>query len=300
MNYPLITAGCCVALAAAFSPAAESQTPSTPGPTRCADPAADNEVVLVSKFGPASGRVRITGIVTNRGTTAWKPTTSTHRLRMVLASKNSAADPETQLAPPVDIFQLEPGQQYRIDHQVNWDANLNAAFPKYIVRFSDAGQVGAKAGQYNPNCRTDNDRREIAPSDINRLFVARPPDPPLRIQDYRLLGGVGINTVETTLSYSKNSANAGKITASVADPDSGTANAIPVSGSTGNTKLRVHVPCDRKNIPNFVQPDVSITYRLWGSLILHGGSGWVPGYSVEQTIPYRELCPIQPPGKPGQ
>lgn len=268
----------------------KSDTPSVPA--SCADPAADIEVALVSKTGPTTGRVRITGIVRNLGSAAWDATTPSHRLQMVLAKRNSEAHPNGDpLEPPVAIAHLSPEQQYRIDHQMNWDANKNTLYPKFIVWFSDSGQVGAYPVSYSPDCRSDNNRKEITAADINKLFVSLPSaGQPLKVQNYRLLGGMGVNTVEAILAYDRSSAAAGKITASVAAPYSGSSDEVPIAGNSGTAKIRVYIPCDNQDASSIPLRPVVITYRLLSSLNLPGGSNWVVSFSAEQPIPYRELC----------
>ncbi len=282
---------------AAFCLIAEGATRlSAPGSTSCADPAADIEVALVSKTGPTTGRVRITGVVKNLGNATWTASRSTHRLQIILAQKNSESRPQGDPAePPVALAQLAPGQKFRIDHQMNWDASANTTYPKFILRFSDSGQAGASSVTYSPDCRQENNRKEISAVDINKLFGPRPPaGQPLMAQSYRLLGGGGVNTVETILAYNKTSPAAGKITASVAAPYRGTADEVPITGNTGSAKIRVQIPCDHKDVSSLPSRPVSITYRLWNSLGQPGTSRWVAGFSTEQSIPYSELCVARP------
>ncbi len=269
---------------------AKSDMPSVP--SSCADPAADIEIALVSKTGPTTGRVRITGIVRNLGSAAWAATTPSHRLQMILAQRNSDVQANGEpVEPPIAIAQLLPDQQYRIDHQINWDASKSTLYPKFIVWFSDSGQVGAYPVSYNPDCRVDNDRKEITAADINKLFVSPPSaGQPLKVQNYRLLGGVGVNTVEAILAYDRSSAAAGKIIASVAAPYSGTSDEVPIAGSSGTVNIRVHIPCDNIDASSLPLRPVVVTYRLLSSLSFPGGSNWVVSFSTEQLIPYRELC----------
>ncbi|GAB4514127.1 MAG: hypothetical protein Tsb0026_19280 [Sulfuricaulis sp.] len=266
-------------------------TPITSGAIPCADPMADIELALISRSGPNAGRVRITGIVKNLGNAAWTATSPSHHLQMVLARKDAGAQPEGEpVQPAVAIRQLTPGQQYRIDYQADWDTDRKDSQARFIVRFFDSGEIGARPASYRPDCHSDNNRKEITAADINRLFQPAAPDKPLKAQNYRLLGGVGVNTVETELAYKRSSANAAKLTASVAAPYTGTSDDVPISGNIGMAKIRVHVPCDVKETSGPSPPPVTITYRLLGSLSLPGGSGWVPSSSIEQSIPYRELC----------
>ena len=281
------------AVFAVFSLVAEQTAGvSAPGSSACADPAADIEVALISKTGPFTGRVRITGIVKNLGNTAWKSTARNHRLQMVLMQKNSdthsSGDP---VEPPLAVSHMKPGQQFRTDHQVDWNAKTNLSYPGFIVRLSDSGRVGGYPLSYIPDCRSDNNRKEISAADINKLFNPAPASgKPLEAQGYRLLGGVGGNTVESTLVYKKTSSAAGKITASVAAPYSGIADEVPVTGNTGNAIIRVRIPCDREAPPGLPSRPVAITYRLWNSLGQPGTSRWVAGFSTEQFIPYGALC----------
>ena len=291
MKYPLITMGCCSVLLV-FSLTVDGQTASsTPGATPCADPAADIELVLISKTGPATGRVRITGIVKNLGNAAWTASSPSHHLQMVLARRDAGARPEGEpVQPAIAIRQLVPGQQYRIDHQMGWDAGKHVDYPRFVTRFFDSGEIGAQPASHRPDCRADNNRKEISAADINRLFKPAVPEKPLKVQGYRLLGGVGVNTVETQFAYHRSSANAGKLTASVAAPYTGTSDEVPLTGNSGTATIRVHIPCDMKETSVPKPPPVTITYQLWGSLGLPGGSGWVPSFSVEQSILYYELC----------
>lgn len=261
------------------------------GATLCADPAADIELALISKFGPTAGRVRVTGIVKNLGKAAWTATSPSHHLQMVLARRDAGTPADGAPAQPaIAIRQLAPGQQYRIDYQTDWDTDKTGPYPGYVVRFFDAGRMGARPAAYQPDCRANNNRKEVTAADINRLFQAAVPVKALRAQSYRLLGGVGVNTVETQFAYNRSTANAGKLTASVAAPYTGTSDDVPISGTKGTAKIRVHIPCDVKETSGPAPRPVTITYRLWGSLGLPGGSSWVPSLSAEQSIPYRELC----------
>jgi hypothetical protein len=261
-----------------------------PGATPCADPAADIELALISKTGPSAGRVRITAVVKNLGNAAWTATSPSHHLQMVLARRDAGARPEGQpVQPAIAIRQLAPGQQYRIDYQTDWDTDKKAPQPRFIVRFFDSGQAGTRPANYRPDCRSDNNRREITVADIDKLFQAAAP-PPLKVESYRLLGGIGVNTVETRLVYRRGPSNVAKLTASVAAPYTGTSDDVPLSGDSGTAKISAHIPCDAQETPGVNPPPVTITYRMWGTLGLPGGAGWVPGFSVEQSIPYRELC----------
>ena len=168
------------------------------------------------------------------------------------------------------------------------------------MRFFDSGQVGARPAAYSLDCRSANNRKEITAADINKLFQPAAPEKPLQAQSYRLLGGIGVNTVETELAYHRSSANAGKLTASVAAPYSGTSDEIPISGKSVTAQIRVHIPCAVKETSDPNARPVTITYQLWASLSLPGGSGWVPSFSVEQSIPYHELCGYSPAGKTNQ
>ena len=291
MKYASTTTGCCAAVLLVLSLVAEGAVSSAPGAIPCADPAADIELALISKSGPGSGRVRITGIVKNLGNAAWVATSPSHRLQIVLARRNSGASLDGEpVQPAIAIQQLAPGQQYRIDYQTNWDTDKKDSRPGFIVRFFESGQVGAQPASSRPDCRSDNNRKEIAAADIDRLFQPAEPVKSLKAQSYRLLGGVGVNTVETQLAYNRSSSSTGKLTASVAAPYAGTSDEVPINGSSGTAKIRVHIPCDVKETSDPNARPVTITYRLWGSLSLPGGSGWVPSFSVEQSIPYRALC----------
>ena len=112
-----------------------------------------------------------------------------------------------------------------------------------------------------------NNRREISAADINKLFGPRPlAGQPLIAQSYRLLGGAGVNTVETMLAYNKTSPAAGKISASVAAPYRGIADEVAITGNTGSAKIRVQIPCDHNDISGVPSRPVAIAYRLWNSL----------------------------------
>lgn len=274
-----------------FSLMADGWAGSTaPGATPCADPAADIELALISKTGPSAGRVRITAVVKNIGSAAWTATSPSHHLQMVLTRRDNGARPEGEpVQPAIAIRQLAPGQQYRIDYQTGWDADIKASRPRFIAHFFDAGQAGAHSAAPLNDCRADNNRREITVADIDRLFQAAP-ELPLKIQSHRLLGGIGVNTLEAQLAYRRKPANAGKLTAAVAAPYTGASDDVPLSGDSGMAKIRVHIPCDAPETAGANPPPVTITYRLWGTLGLPGGAGWVPGFGVEQSIPYRELC----------
>ena len=154
---------------AAFSLGAEAADGSSvPASIACADPAADIETTLISKTGPTTGRVRITGIVKNLGTTTWIANGPSHRLQMVLMQQDSEARPQgNPVQPPIAIAQLSPGQQFRIDHQMDWDTSKNTSYPRFIVKFSDSGRIGAYSTRYHPDCRTDNNRKEVTAADIN-------------------------------------------------------------------------------------------------------------------------------------
>ena len=115
--------------------------------------------------------MRITGVVKNLGTATWIATSPSHRLQMVLTQQDSEAYPlGNPVQPPIVIAQLSPGQQFRIDHQMNWDTSKSTSYPRFIVKFFDSGRIGAYPARYHPDCHTDNNRREVAPVDINKLF----------------------------------------------------------------------------------------------------------------------------------
>jgi len=184
---------------------------------------------------------------------------------------------------------------------MNWDTSKSTSYPRFIVKFSDSGRIGAYPARYHPDCRTDNNRKEVTAADINKLFgPAAPSGKPLTVQSYRLLGGVGVNTVEALLGFSKTSAAAGKITTSVAAPYRGTSDEVPIEGNSGSARIRVHIPCDIQNASTVPSRPVDITYRLWGSLGLPGSSSWVVSYSTEQSIPYSELCSAAPVTRPSR
>lgn len=292
MKQTLTTSGRSAALLLVFGLMAEVQpAASAPATTPCADPAADIELALITKSGPGVGRVRITGIVKNLGNAAWVATSPSHRLQIVLARRNSGTPLEGEpVQPAIAIQQMAPGQQYRIDYQTDWDTEKKDSHPGFLVRFFDSGQAGNRAAPSRADCRSDNNRKEITAADIDRLFQPAAPEKPLKAQSYRLLGGVGVNSVETQLAYVRSSSNPGKLTASVAAPYTGTSDEVPINGSSGTAKIRVHIPCDVKETSDPNARPVTITYQLWGSLSLPGGSGWVPSFSVEQSIPYRALC----------
>lgn len=248
----------------------------------CPELAVDAELALVSKTGVETGRVRITGVVRHRRGPAWKSSNLSHYLQMALMEIDSD-NPEHghPVQPLVPIRQMGVSQQYRVDHQINWIAGRGLSYPRYVVRFDEIGATGASG------CRWALSSREITPADIDRLFSVPAHDPPLSVKNYRLLGGVGVNTLEVQLAYRRKSSLGGRITASVAAPYSGDAAPVPVSGSHGVATIRVHVPCDAP--PSRPIP-ISVTYRLWGSLQLPGGGGWVPSFSLEHSVPYREIC----------
>jgi hypothetical protein len=299
VKYALTITGCCAAVLFVFSLVAEGAVSSASGATPCADPAADIELALISKTGPATGRVRITAVVKNLGNAAWTATSPSHHLQMELARRDNGARPEGKpVQPAIAIRQLAPGQQYRIDHQLDWEAGKQDAYPRFLARFSDVGQAGARPASYRLDCRPDNNRREITAAAIDKLFQPAAPPSPLKVVSYRLLGGIGVNTVETQLAYRRDVANVAKLTAAVAAPYTGTADDVPLSGDSGTAKIRVHIPCDAPETPGANPPAVTITYRLWDALGLPRAAGWVPGFSVEQSIPYRELCGPGPADKP--
>ena len=263
-------------------------------PTPCADPAADIQAVLVSRTGLDTGRVRITGQIKNLGPESWIATSRQHRLRMELVMVPSPAHPNGELVePPIDITQLDAGGQYRIDHQLNWRVSKGATYPRFLIRFTEMGKPAQPSSR--ADCRSDNNRKEITPTEINHLFgAASASGIPLKIIDYRLLGGQGINTVETVLAYDRNSPSAGRITASVAAPYNGLADEAPIAGNSGKIAMRVHVPCDKDAATVLSAPLVSITYRLWGQVSVSGVPSWMASYRLEQSIPYKELCPTKP------
>jgi hypothetical protein len=263
-------------------------------PTPCADPAVDIQTVLVSRTGPDTGRVRITGQIKNQGSEPWIAASRQHRLRMEMVVRKLGAQANGELVePPVDIARLDSGGQYRIDHQLNWTVSKDASYPRFLIRFTDLGKPDRVSSR--ADCRLDNNRKEITPADINRLFSAPPVSAiPLKIVSYRLLGGEGINTVESILAYSRNSPAAGKITASVAAPYSGSSEEVSIAGNSGTAPMRVHIPCDRSPANGLPASPVMITYRLWGSISVSGVSSWVAGFSAEQSVSYQELCPTKP------
>ncbi len=300
MRHALTTMGCRAVVLTALCLRAEAALAApASGAEPCADPAADIEIALISKTGPTTGRVRITGVVKNIGSAAWVATGPAHRLQMVLAQQSSADRPDTEpVEPVIAIARLKPGEQFKIDHQVNWDARTSGSYPKFILRIFDTGAT-TPVGATDRDCRRDNDRKEITAADIDKLFGPVPPSGPrLKLQHYRLLGGVGVNTVAATLSYERSSSVPGEITASVAPPYSGISEEVPIMGKAGTAGIRVNIPCDRKLTSNPPPPAVTITYRLWGSTGLPGASSWVLGSSLEQSIPYGKLCPARSGSRP--
>jgi len=292
MRWLSTTAGCCANVLVVFGLTAESASATSDSrPAPCADPAVAIEIALISQTGPTSGRVRITGIVKNLGSVAWNATSSTHRLQLILAQKNSDARPNGEaVEPAIAIAHLSPGQQFRIDHQIDWEVKAMASYPRFIVQLFNVGRAGRSPAPARLDCRADNNRKEITPEDIDRVFGPAPTSGlPLSIQGYRLLRGIGGKTVETTLVYNRVSAAAGKITVSVAAPYSGTADEVPISGKTGAAKLRVDIPCDHRD-GSSDSSMVTITYRLWGSFGQPGAASWVAGFSTEHSIPYKEMC----------
>lgn len=300
MRHALTTMGCCAVVLTALGLRAEAVLAAPASNAEpCADPAADIEIALISKTGPTTGRVRITGIVKNVGSAAWVATSPAQRLQMVLAQQSSADPPDTEpVEPVIAIAQLKPGEQFKIDHQVNWDARTRGLYPKFILRIFDTGAT-TLVGATDRDCHSDDNRKEITAADINKLFGPVPPSGPLlRLQHYHLLGGVGVNTVAATLSYDRSSSVPGEITASVAAPYSGISEEVPIAGKAGTASVRVNIPCDRKQTSNSPPPPVVITYRLWGSTGLPGASSGLLGSSLEQSIPYGKLCPARSGNRP--
>ena len=295
MRHALTTMGCCAVVLTALSLRAEAVVAApASGAQPCADPAAEIEIALISKTGPSTGRVRITGVVKNVGSAAWVATSPAQRLQMVLAQQSSADRPDTEpVEPAIVIAQLKLGEQFKIDHQVNWDARTGGSYPKFILRIFDTGAT-TLAGSTDRDCRRDNDRKEITAADIDKLFGPVPSSSPLlKLLRYHLLGGVGVNTVAATLGYERSSSVPGEIRASVAAPYSGIAEEVPIMGKAGTASIRVNIPCDRKQTSDPPPPPVTIIYRLWGSTGLPGASSWVLGSSIEQSIPYGKLCPAR-------
>ncbi|MEK7207480.1 MAG: hypothetical protein AAB134_06325, partial [Pseudomonadota bacterium] len=203
MKRALTATGCCAIVLTAFSLLAEgvSNSPVSNRSTSCPDQAVDIQATLVSRSGPDTGRVRIIGQVKNLGPEPWIAASRLHRLRMELVTITSASRPHGELVePPIDIARLDAGGQYRIDHQMDWRMSKEANYPRFLIRFSELGKP--ERAFTRADCRSDNNRKEITPADINHLFgVAPVPAIPLKVVSYRLLGGEGINTVESALAY---------------------------------------------------------------------------------------------------
>ena len=260
---------------------------------RCADPAVKIEATLVSKTGPGSGRVRISGTAKNLGSTVWAPTSSSHRLQMVLNTQRSATQPAGEpVEPAVEIARLVPGQEFKIDHQTNWEIGTNQAFPRFRIELYETGKRGTLPKAYQPDCQRNNNRMELGVADIDSLF--QPPvsnTSPLSVQGYQLFSTGGKTILETRLAYQRSSSNPGRLTASVAAPYVGTAEPTPLSGRSGSATIRVEIPCNQ-TVSN--SAPMTITYRLWGSLNKPGEtSSWVGSFSAAQTISYQELCPAK-------
>lgn len=296
IKFALTTAASSVIIMLVSKETAEAASGVSAAVTACPELATDMELALISKTGPTSGRIRITGIVKNLSSRPWAAANLNHRLQMMLTQKNSDTQRDEPVQPAIGIAQLAPGQQYRIDHQLNWDTTIHTAYPKFMVHISEVGVPRS-------DCRSANKRKEISAVEINKLFVAplvsvsAASHQPLKIQHYRLLGGVGINTVEATLVYRKTSAGAGKLSASVAAPYSGIADEIPITGNSGTVKIHINIPCQLKDAANLQPQPVTITYRLWSSFSLSGASSWLAGFSTQQAIAYNELC-VAVPGAP--
>ncbi len=286
--------GFCSIIASAMSVAAGKAT-KAPARTQCADPAVAMEATLVSKSGPGMGRVRISGTAKNLGSTAWVPTSSGQRLQLVLTAQRSAMQSAGEpVEPAVEIARLAPGQQFKIDHQTNWETGMNQTFPKFRIELYETGKRGPLPKAYHPDCQSKNNSKEIAAADIDSLFQAPVSAAgPLTVHGYHLFSAGGNTIVETRLAYQRSSSGAGRLTASVAAPYVGTAEPAPISGRSGSATIRVEIPCSQVLL-NHVSAPLTITYRLWGSLSKPGEtSSWVGSFSTAHAISYQELCPAK-------
>ena len=282
---------------AAPVPIPMTAVPMSPG---CADPAVDLSVQLLSKTSATQGRIRITAIVKNVGQVAWAATSYTHHLSGLLTSKYNEQNYNGQpLEPAQKINGLGVGQQVALTHEMNWTAQQNALYPKFIVRVSEAGQADySKTPQEKLNCRTDNDRKEIGPGEVNILFGdIPPPSAPVTIQSYKTEFGVVIASIH----YNRAAEGSARINGSVEPPHSGKGAELSVLGKTGTVNLRVGVTCATKGEGKgeksiggkaLVKADgVKLSYGLSESL--SGGplgSSWVPVGVVSHVVPYAQIC----------
>lgn len=266
-------------------PPVVAPVPAPPRQPQCADPAGDIKLQLLSKAAANKGRVRVTGVVTNAGATAWIATTYTHRLRAVLAVKVNESSPSGTPVATRDLNGLGAGQSVTLDYELDWEAKANAQYPKFMIRFNETGQVDyQKFPLYRPDCRTDNNVKQISAADINALFGPLPPPPaPLKIQSYRLSGGTKTGKiVETMLAYQRDGSGAARLSAAVTAPHAGTADAVSIAGTSGSATVRVRIDC-RKQTSGGAGP-VRITYTLTQLLSTPLGSTWIPAGSVSHTL----------------
>ncbi len=298
---------------AAPSPAPMTAVPMSPG---CADPAVDIGVQLLSKTSATQGRIRITAVVKNEGQVAWTATSYTHYLNGLLTGKYNEQNYNGQpLEPAHKINGLGVGQQVTLTHEMNWTAQQNALYPKFIMRVSDAGQADySKTAKEKLNCRTDNDRKEIDAGEGNKLFGDIPPPPaPLTIQSYK----TELGAVIASIHYNRAADGVARIRGGVEPPHSGKAAEVSINAKTGTVNVRVGVTCatggdgkGEKNVgeKGFVKAEgVKLSYGLSESLSAGPlGSSWVPAGAVSHVVPYAKICndPMTPTGlaepKPAQ
>lgn len=262
---------------------------------RCADPAADIRVELLSKTAATSGRVRITGVLRNAGAAAWVPSKYGHRLVAVLAIKTSEAQPNgTPVVSGLSIDGLAPGQERRISYETNWEAKYGAQYPKFLMRFhhSVIPDYSARPG-YDPNCRSDNDRKEIAATVVAALFgPLTPPPPPLRAVSHRMSGG----DLEAVLAFAKDGDSAARIRTGAVPR--GTADEVAVSGRSGTATVRVRGVCTGTPAGTLQLTHELVVTAGFGPL----GSATVSVGSLEQRLSLAALCLAQPavPSAPKQ
>lgn len=156
---------------AAQEPVKPAAKPMVPAQPLCADPAADIQVHLLNTTSPGKGRVRISGVLTNIGQTPWIATSYTHRLRAVLSIKLSEATPHGTPVASRNVAPLAVGQQERLDYEMDWEVKPNARYPKFVMRLDETGQAQYdKHPLYKPDCRNDNNVKQITAAELNALF----------------------------------------------------------------------------------------------------------------------------------
>ncbi|MCS6958657.1 MAG: hypothetical protein RMK91_01235 [Pseudanabaenaceae cyanobacterium SKYGB_i_bin29] len=136
----------------------------------CPDLAAQGiNFTLLSRTNAFQGRVRITGVIRNQGTTAYL--SNANQQMVYLYEQNPGGQPRLLAQQPFQNLGL--GQEVRVVFERNWHRSSPAEGefpPSYIVEVGYDPDIRIDNNPHNDDCRLDNNRLERSGSAINALF----------------------------------------------------------------------------------------------------------------------------------